>query len=92
MSKLKKDYLVRLEEVRAEMSEAGDAINPQHYQQYKGLEVIDLTEQLNFNRGNVVKYVTRAGTKPGVDEVEDLKKAKWYIEREIRRVQNEDSN
>ena len=64
-----------------------DPVNrPQHYTSYNGLEVIDLTEQLNFNRGNVVKYICRAGLKDGSDELEDLKKAKWYVEREIGRV------
>lgn len=69
-----------------------DAINPPHYQRYKGLEVIDITEQLNFCLGNATKYILRAGHKPGNSKVQDLEKAKWYIEREIRRVQNEDSN
>lgn len=64
-----------------------DAVNsPSHYTQYKGLEVIDLTEQMNFNRGNAVKYIARAGAKDPAREVEDLEKARWYIEREIQRV------
>ena len=92
MSKLRKDYLARLEEVRAEMGGAGDAINPQHYQQYKGFEVIDVTEQLNFCLGNATKYILRAGHKPGNSKVQDLEKAKWYIEREIGRIENEGSN
>lgn len=69
-----------------------DAINPPHYQQYEGFEVIDVTEQLNFCLGNAAKYILRAGHKPGNSKVQDLEKAKWYIEREIRRVENEDSN
>jgi hypothetical protein len=60
--------------------------HPPHYTQFKGLEVIDLTEQLNFNRGNAVKYICRAGLKDPKTEVEDLKKAAWYIEREIQRI------
>lgn len=65
-----------------------DAINPSHYTSYKGIEVIQLTEQLNFCRGNVVKYVARAGLKGlSLDaEIQDLEKAKWYLEREIARV------
>jgi hypothetical protein len=65
-----------------------DAINPKHYTHFKGLEVIDLAEQLNYNRGNVVKYVARAGVKNVDTEMEDLEKAKWYIEREIERIRS----
>lgn len=70
-----------------------DPVNhPSHYTAYKGLEIIDLTEQMNFNRGNAVKYITRAGLKdPTRDaEIEDLEKAKWYIDREIQRLKRDD--
>ena len=64
-----------------------DSVNhPSHYTQYQGLEVIDLTEQMNFNRGNAVKYIARAGHKDESKEVEDLEKAVWYVQREIGRV------
>ena len=68
-----------------------DMINhPQHYTLGK-IEVIDFIEDkgLNFNLGNVVKYVARAGHKKSSGKsmdakaLEDLKKARWYIEREI---------
>lgn len=60
--------------------------HPKHYA--GDIEPIDLIEaqDLNFNRGNVIKYVTRAGKKNTTKELEDLNKAKWYLEREIRRV------
>lgn len=61
-----------------------DMVNhPQHYQH--GIEPIDYIEShnLNFNLGNVIKYVSRAHYKG--TEVQDLKKAKWYLEREIKR-------
>lgn len=70
---------------------SNDPVNkPKHYTSYKGIEVIQLTEQLNFNRGNVVKYVARAGLKEdSIDaELQDLEKAKWYLEREIARVRS----
>jgi len=70
--------------------EIADMVNhPPHYTFYKGLEVIDLTEQMNFNRGNAVKYIARAGLK-GDDktEIEDLEKAAWYLQREIERISN----
>ena len=66
-----------------------DTVNhPAHYTAYRGLEVIDLTEQLNFCRGNAVKYIARAGLKDPAKEVEDLEKAAWYIHREIARLRN----
>lgn len=64
-----------------------DPVNhPEHYTRFGKSEVIDITENLNFNRGNVVKYVTRAGAKAGSDEKEDLRKAEWYLQREIARL------
>lgn len=64
-----------------------DPVNhPPHYMAYKGLEIIDLTEQMNFNRGNAVKYIARAGLKNPDHEIEDLEKAAWYIQREIQRL------
>lgn len=63
-----------------------DVNHPAHYTQYKGLEIIDLTEQMNFNRGNAVKYIARAGFKNKETELEDLQKAQWYIIREIKRI------
>lgn len=64
-----------------------DSINhPQHYNMGK-FEVIDVIEdwQLNFNLGNSVKYIARAEHKG--NRLEDLKKAKWYLEREIGKVE-----
>lgn len=64
-----------------------DPVNhPRHYTQYQGLEIIDLVEQMPFNRGNAVKYISRAGFKNKTTEVQDLEKAVWYIQREIRRL------
>jgi hypothetical protein len=64
-----------------------DAVNhPKHYTSKKGIECIQVTEQFNFNKGNAIKYVWRSGEKG--NEVEDLKKAKWYIDREIEGLEN----
>ncbi len=61
------------------MGEKYDAVEkPFHYNQYEH-EVIELTECLGFCLGNAVKYILRAPFKGR--EVEDLKKAKWYLER-----------
>lgn len=58
--------------------------HPQHYQTKNGLEVIDVIEafDLGFNLGNVIKYVLRCGKKDL--DVQELEKAKWYLEREIK--------
>lgn len=66
-----------------------DIINhPAHYTDGK-IEVIDFIEekQLNFHRGNAIKYIARAGKKNKEKEIEDLEKAVWYINREIQRLE-----
>lgn len=67
-----------------------DPINPPHYQGFtNGAQVIDITEGLSFAGGNAVKYVARACRIDGVTKgnpIEDLKKARWYIDRELTRL------
>lgn len=64
-----------------------DPVNhPSHYRLANGAEVIDLTENLNFCRGNAVKYICRAGAKDPATEIQDLEKARWYIDRELTRL------
>lgn len=66
-----------------------DIINhPSHYTDGK-IEVIDFIEdkQMNFHRGNAIKYIARAGKKNKETEIEDLEKAAWYINREIQRLE-----
>lgn len=62
--------------------------HPDHYQSTQ-IEAIDVIEEfdLNFSRGSALKYILRAGKKPHESEVDDLKKALWYIEREIKRIE-----
>lgn len=56
--------------------------NPRHYQSHKsGVECIQITEHMNFNLGNCLKYVWRADLKN--DAIEDLRKARFYLDREI---------
>ncbi len=59
--------------------------HPAYYQSESGLEAIDVIEAFNlpFHLGNVVKYILRAGKKEQYSEIEDLKKARWYLDREI---------
>lgn len=56
--------------------------HPSHYNQIKGIECIDVAEQLNFNLGNALKYIWRCEDKG--NKIQDLKKAIWYIDREIK--------
>ena len=66
----------------------GEAVDhPSHYHSDSGIEVIDAIEawDLNFALGNAVKYCARAGHKDPSKAIEDLRKAVWYIEREIER-------
>ena len=71
---------------------SNDTVNrPSHYTQYP-VEVIELTEHMNFCRGNAVKYIARAGFKNPEKEIEDLEKAQWYIKREIARLKKEKNN
>lgn len=72
----------------------GDAVNhPNHYNM-GGIEVIDAIEAWGFgegfNRGNAIKYIARAGRKDPDKEVEDLKKARFYLDREIQRISGEE--
>ena len=69
-----------------------ESINPSYYRQR--VEVIDFVESysLNFHRGNAVKYIARAGKKDPEKEVEDLRKAVWYLNREIKRLTGENPN
>lgn len=84
---LKNDAIVIKE--RADHFKSSDSVShPPHYAKgwSNGAEVIDLTEHLSFCAGNVVKYVCRAGRKDPGKYVEDLEKARWYLDREIERV------
>jgi hypothetical protein len=58
--------------------------NPPHYNKHlSGLECIEITRHMNFNLGNAIKYIWRADLKDNA--IEDLKKAAWYIDDEIKR-------
>ena len=64
--------------------------HPKHYNMGK-YEAIDVIEdwELGFNLGNTVKYISRAGHKDKGKTIEDLKKALWYLDREIKRIEKE---
>jgi hypothetical protein len=63
-----------------------DPTKPSHYRADSGIEAIDVIEawELDFNLGNVIKYICRDGLKnTDTDYIVNLEKAKWYLQREI---------
>ncbi len=69
------------------MTDKPDLVNqPPHYTSagpvYETIKVIEAWE-LGFNLGNTVKYISRAGKKDVSKTIEDLEKARWYLDREI---------
>ena len=81
------------------MQEKEDKVNsPSHYSYLKklcGIEVIDITRHMDFDLGNAIKYILRAGhkTEEGYDNrsktIEDLKKAVFYINDKIKTLEND---
>lgn len=74
------------------MSEAVD--HPKHYTSHpSGVECIQITEHYNFCVGNTIKYLWRAGLKEEIGvkdkELEDCKKALWYLQRHISNLEKE---
>jgi hypothetical protein len=69
--------------------------HPDHYggesNIYEAIKVIDAW-QLGFSLGNTIKYISRAGKKNPDKELEDLKKAKWYLDHHIKTVENKLNN
>lgn len=65
--------------------------NPSHYggadNKYEAIKVIEAWN-LDFHLGNTVKYISRAGKKDPAKEIEDLKKAMFYLERKIKNLEN----
>lgn len=61
--------------------------HPTHYNSHpSGIECIEITEHLNFCIGNAMKYLWRAGEKDTDQRIQDLRKARWYLDREIKRL------
>ena len=74
------------------MSDEKEMVNhPDHYQFgenniYEAIKVIEAWD-LDFHLGNTVKYISRAGKKGTDKELQDLKKALWYLERKIQNLE-----
>jgi len=78
------EWLDKIESLSPELDRLNqDLVNhPPHYTSHpSGIECIQITEHMGFNLGNALKYIWRCDLK--LDAVEDLEKAKWYIDREI---------
>ena len=69
---------------------AHDPVNhPKHYtSDPSGVECIEITRHRNFSIGNALKYLWRAGLKDGNSDIQDLQKAIWYIQDEIKRLED----
>jgi hypothetical protein len=65
-----------------------DPVNsPDHYTaDPSGIECIEITRHRNFNIGNAIKYIWRAGLKDSDKDIQDLRKAIWYLQDEINRL------
>lgn len=74
-----------------EVMKKNDKVNhPKHYNaDPSGIECIDIVRHRNFNIGNAIKYLWRAGLKEDNSDIQDLEKAIWYIRDEINRLKGE---
>ena len=77
------------EDKEKEKNDKVDPVNhPAHYtSDPSGIECITITRHRNFNIGNAIKYLWRAGLKDQDTLVQDLRKAVWYIQNEIERIE-----
>ncbi len=101
MSRVRKNHIVAVTPERkgfVAFPERDRVNHPSHYTWLKdkcGIEVIDITRHMDFNLGNSIKYILRAGHKSeegysNKDKtIEDLKKAIWYINDEIKMLEDE---
>lgn len=75
----------------SKLSTVADPVNhPAHYTAHpSGVECIDIVRHMTFNLGNVVKYLWRAGLKDNAPTLQDLRKAQWYLDDEIKKLERE---
>ena len=63
--------------------------HPKHYNMHpSGIECIEVIQWMTFNVGTAIKYLWRAGLKPGADNITDLRKAIWFLNQEIERLES----
>lgn len=70
-----------------------DPIYPEHYKEGRKYEPIEVIEdwQLNYNLGNALKYIARNGRKTGENPIEGLRKAIFYLDREIQKLEKKEA-
>ncbi len=80
------------EVMQALAQQVNESVNhPKHYtSDPSGVECIQITRHRNFNIGNAIKYIWRAGIKDDKKQIEDLRKAIWYLNDEIIRLEMTD--
>jgi hypothetical protein len=81
-----------IDDLGKELNKYDNVNHPSHYTWLKelcGIEVLDITRHLDFNTGNAVKYLLRAGRKDPKKTIEDLEKAIFYIKDKINMLKNE---
>lgn len=67
--------------------------HPAHYTKHpSGIECIEITRHMSFNLGNAIKYIWRAGSKDGESALDDLNKAIWYLQDDINRRVNDNTD
>ncbi|ASW31528.1 hypothetical protein SEA_GUUELAD_94 [Mycobacterium phage GuuelaD] len=96
-----KEVLEHLEAEKAAKAAKRDAINPEHYKDgwSDGAELISITENLTSSGGQAVQYIARATRldtsknkgKNSLEWIQDLEKAKWFLDREIKRLRGKTS-
>lgn len=84
----RKTFPIDLSKLGPAEPKAHDPVNrPPHYTSHpSGVECITIVRHMTFNLGNAVKYIWRCGQKSSASTVEDLKKARWYLDDEIKRL------
>lgn len=87
-----KDFVFTGTLIAGKVTRAGAIGKRSYYSFPNGVEAEDICRYLPFNLGNVVKYVCRAGRIDGYTKIEDLKKAKDYLDNEIERLKEEFRN
>jgi len=81
--------VIKDRKTKVEFAESEQVYHPDHYggkdNPYEAIKVIEAWG-LDFNLGNVVKYISRAGKKEPAAELQDLEKALWYLQRSIDKL------
>lgn len=67
-----------------------DPVRPTHYQGDYVMRIIE-DFKLDFLSGTILKYILRAGNKPGCSDLQDLNKAKWYLDRKIANLEKQNA-